>query len=197
MASSLVAAPAYDFSAPAVVNGQLCPVYNYFSETDGRYSVLFFYPLNFTFVCPSELIALEKQMDDFLSRQVDVITLSVDSHHSHMQWQQSPAPQGIGPVRFNMVSDLGQHIAKSYGACHPREQIALRSVIIVDKKKCVRAQLTYDLGIGRSIGEILRIIDACQQMDASNGAVCPVNWTKDQNTMQPSKAGVEEYFAAQ
>ena len=191
--SSLVTKEAPDFTAQAVMPD------NSFAELSlssyrGKYVVLFFYPLDFTFVCPSEIIAFDKAVDEFEARNTALIAASVDSHFTHLAWKNTPRDHGgIGQVRFPMVADLGKSIAADYGVLSNNE-VALRGLFLIDKKGIVRHALVNDLPLGRDVAETLRILDALQFTE-EHGEVCPANWHKGQTAMKPTSEGVAEYLA--
>lgn len=156
--------------------------------------LLFFYPLDFTFVCPSELIALDKAMSRFEERGIKVLAVSIDSEFSHLAWKKlAPAQGGIGPVSFDMAADISHNICQLYGVEHHDAKVALRGAIVIDSKGTVRAQLIHDLPIGRNIDEILRIFDAVDHV-AQHGEVCPANWQKGLKAMTPTAEGVQSYL---
>jgi peroxiredoxin (alkyl hydroperoxide reductase subunit C) len=192
--SSLVTREAPDFKAQAVLPD------NSFAELSlssyrGRYVVLFFYPLDFTFVCPSEIIAFDKALAKFEERGAQVISVSVDSHFTHLAWKNTPRDQGgIGQVKFPMVADLNKKISCDYGVLLD-EGIALRGLFLIDKEGIVRHALVNDLPLGRNVDEALRILDALQFTE-EHGEVCPANWRQGEEAMKPSAEGVAEYLAA-
>ena len=193
---SLVTRSAPDFTVPAVSgHGKIIDRYNFKEETKGKYALVFFYPLDFTFVCPSELIALDHAMPEFKARNVEVISVSIDSQFTHNAWRNTPIDKGgIGPVQYTMASDVTHHIARSYGVEHPEAGVALRGAFIIDRNSVVRAALINDLPLGRNMGEILRLIDALQFTE-KHGEVCPANWKKGDKGMTASPAGVASYLA--
>jgi peroxiredoxin (alkyl hydroperoxide reductase subunit C) len=155
---------------------------------------LFFYPLDFTFVCPSELIALSNRMKEFEARGVEVVTVSIDSHFTHNAWRNTPVDKGgIGPVHFTMVADMNHSICQSYGVEHPTMGVALRGVFIIDKDHVIRSQIVNDLPLGRDMDEILRIIDALQFTE-EHGEVCPAGWKKGSKGMKANAEGVAKYL---
>lgn len=193
---SLVTRPAPDFTVPAVLaNGEIVDRYNFKAETKGKYALIFFYPLDFTFVCPSELIALDHAMTEFKSRGVEVISVSIDSQFTHNAWRNTPVNKGgIGPVKYTMVADVAHHIARAYGVEHPEAGVALRGAFVIDQNGVVRSAMINDLPLGRSINEILRIVDALQFTE-KHGEVCPANWKKGEKGMKASPTGVATYLA--
>ncbi len=191
--SSLVTKPAPDFTATAVMPD------NSFAELtlssyEGKYVVLFFYPLDFTFVCPSEIIAFDKAVAKFKAKNTAVIGVSVDSHFTHLAWKETPRNEGgIGPIQYPLVADLNKKIAASYGVLL-EAGIALRGLFLIDKKGVVRHALVNDLPLGRSVDEALRLVNALQ-FHEKNGDVCPANWHEGEEAMKPSAKGVAEYLA--
>ena len=156
--------------------------------------MVFFYPLDFTFVCPSELIAFDHRIDEFKSRGVEVIGVSIDSHFTHNAWRNTPVNQGgIGPVRYTLAADLTHSIAKDYDVESPIG-VAYRGSFLIDKAGVVRHQVVNDLPLGRNIDEMLRMIDALQ-FHEEHGEVCPAGWNKGDSGMNASPAGVAEYLS--
>lgn len=192
----LVTRQAPDFTVPAVLaTGEIVNQFHFKKETEGKYALVFFYPLDFTFVCPSELIALDHAMDKFKERKVEVIAVSIDSQFTHNAWRNTPVDKGgIGPVQYTMVADVNHHIARAYNVEHPEAGVALRGAFLIDKKGVVRSAVINDLPLGRSIDEIVRMVDALQFTD-EHGEVCPANWKKGKKAMKASPAGVAEYLA--
>lgn len=191
---SLVARLAPDFETQAVLaNGEIVK-YHFKTETKGKYALVFFYPLDFTFVCPSELIALDHAMKEFKERGVEVLSVSIDSQFTHNAWRNTPVNQGgIGHVKYTMLADVTHSIARAYGVEHPEAGVALRGAFIIDRDGVVRAEIINDLPLGRSMHEILRLIDALQFTDV-HGEVCPANWKKGEAGMTASTAGVADYL---
>jgi peroxiredoxin (alkyl hydroperoxide reductase subunit C) len=191
--SSLVTKPAPDFKAQAVMPD------NSFAELtlssyQGKYVILFFYPLDFTFVCPSEIIAFDKALAKFKAKNTEVIGCSVDSHFTHLAWKERPRNEGgIGPIQYPLVADLDKKISEKYGVLLDGG-IALRGLFLIDKKGTVRHALVNDLPLGRSVDEALRMVDALQ-FHEKNGDVCPANWREGEEAMKPSAKGVAEYLA--
>lgn len=173
MATS-VKSPAPDFRAKALVQGQFRQIS--LSEYRGRYVVLLFYPLDFTFVCPTEIIAFSDRTDDFSQRGASVLAISVDSHFSHLAWTRTPRSEGgLGEIAIPLVSDLNRSISRNYGVLLEDEGIALRGLFLIDQKGVLRHMLVNDLDIGRSVDECLRTLDALQFVE-KHGEVCPANW---------------------
>lgn len=194
--SILVGRQAPDFTVPAVLgNGEIVDKFNFYERTKGKPALVFFYPLDFTFVCPSELIALDHRMEEFQKRGVEVIAVSIDSQFTHNAYRQTPTNQGgIGPVRYSMAADVRHEICHTWGVEHPVAGVALRAAFIIDKQGLVRSQIVNDLPIGRNMDEILRVIDAVQFFE-QHGEVCPAGWQKGDKGMKANPKGVQEYLA--
>ena len=192
--TTLVTQEAPDFTAQAVLPD------NSFAELTlskyrGKYVVLFFYPLDFTFVCPSEILAFNKRVAEFKEKNCEVIGVSVDSRFTHLAWKNTPVENGgIGNVQYPLVEDLTKSIASSYGILLPGG-VALRGLFLIDTKGLVRHSVINDLPLGRSVGEALRMLDALQFVETHGGEVCPANWQEGADSMKASKAGVADYLA--
>ena len=193
----LVGREAPDFTAPAVLaNGHIVESLNLAQVIQNKYGLIFFYPLDFTFVCPSELIALDHAINEFQKRNVEVIGVSIDSQFTHNAWRNTPIEEGgIGPVRYTLAADVTHSICRSYGIEYVDAGVALRGAFLIDKKGVVRSQIVNDLSLGRSIPEILRLFDALQFTEQHGDEVCPANWKKGDAGMQASPAGVAKYLA--
>ncbi|MCQ8104457.1 peroxiredoxin C [Methylomonas sp. SURF-2] len=193
--SVLVGKQAPDFTVPAVLaDGQIVDSFSFSEATRGKYAVVFFYPLDFTFVCPSELIAFDHRIDEFKSRGVEVIGVSIDSHFTHNAWRNTPVNQGgIGPVRYTLAADISHGICKDYDV-ESAGGVAFRGSFLIDKNGLVRHQVVNDLPLGRNIDEMLRMIDALQ-FHEEHGEVCPAGWNKGDSGMNASPAGVAEYLS--
>lgn len=191
----LVGRKAPDFNAAAVLgNGEMVQQYHFADKIKDKYALVFFYPLDFTFVCPSELIALDKRMNEFTARNVEVVAVSIDSHFTHNAWRKTAIKDGgIGPVRYTMIADMNHAICQAYGVEHPTASIALRGAFLIDKQGVVRSQIVNDLPIGRNIDELLRLVDALQFVD-THGEVCPAGWNKGDKAMKPTVEGVANYL---
>src|SRR3989338_2802327 len=189
----LVTRQAPDFTVPAVLaNGEIVNSYHFKKETKGKYALIFFYPLDFTFVCPSELIALDHAMPEFKARGVEVIGVSIDSAFTHTAWRNTPIDKGgIGPVKYTLVADIKHSICQSYGVEHPEAGVALRAAFLIDKKGIVRAQVVNDLPLGREMDELIRLVDALQHVE-THGEVCPAGWKKGKVGMKPTGEGVAQ-----
>ncbi len=192
----LVGREAPDFTVPAVLgNGEIVENFNLSEALKGKYGVVFFYPLDFTFVCPSELIALDHAIDEFKSRNVEVVAVSIDSQFTHNAWRNTPVEKGgIGEVRYTLAADMSHTICRSYGVEHPVAGVALRGAFVIDKEGVVRSQIVNDLPLGRSMEEIIRVVDALQ-FHETHGEVCPANWKKGDAGMTASPAGVASFLA--
>lgn len=191
--STLVTKAAPEFTATAVLPDNTFREIS-LSDYRGKYVVLFFYPLDFTFVCPSEIIAFDRKLKEFQERNTEVISVSIDSHFTHLAWKNTPVNKGgIGHVQFPMVADLNKKIAADYGVLF-NESIALRGLFLIDKHGVVRHEVINDLPLGRSVDEALRIVDALQFYE-THGDVCPANWRKGEDGMKPTAEGVADYLA--
>lgn len=193
--SVLVGRPAPDFTAAAVLgNGEIVDSFNLFTAIKGKPAVIFFYPLDFTFVCPSELIAFDHRMAEFTSRGVEVIGVSIDSQFTHNAWRNTPVDKGgIGQVKYTLVADVKHEICKAYDVEHPEAGVAFRGSFLVDKEGQVRHQVVNDLPLGRNVDEMLRMIDALQ-FHEEHGEVCPAGWSKGEKGMTASTEGVASYL---
>ena len=190
---TLVTKEAPDFTAKAVMPDNSFADLK-LSSYRGKYVVLFFYPLDFTFVCPSEIIAFDTALTRFEKKNTQVLGVSVDSHFTHLAWKNTPRKEGgIGPIKYPLVSDLTKQIARDYGILLDGG-VALRGLFLIDKQGVVRHALMNDLPIGRSVDEALRVLDALQ-FHEKNGDVCPANWHEGEEAMKPSAEGVATYLA--
>jgi peroxiredoxin (alkyl hydroperoxide reductase subunit C) len=193
--SVLVGKQAPDFTVPAVLaDGQIVDAFSFSEATKGKYAVVFFYPLDFTFVCPSELIAFDHRIDEFKSRGVEVIGVSIDSHFTHNAWRNTPINQGgIGAVRYTLAADITHSIAKDYDV-ESAIGVAFRGSFLIDKNGVVRHQVVNDLPLGRNVDEMIRMVDALQ-FHEEHGEVCPAGWNKGDAGMNANPAGVAEYLS--
>lgn len=193
--SSLVGRKAPSFTTAAVLaNGEIVSDYNLSAAINGKYGLIFFYPLDFTFVCPSELIALDHRMQQFKALNVEVIAVSIDSQFTHNAWRNTPIDQGgIGQVAYTLVADVKHEVCQAYGVEHPEAGVALRGAFVIDKQGIIRAQIVNDLPIGRSIDELIRLVDALQYHEV-HGEVCPAGWQKGDKGMVATTAGVASYL---
>ena len=190
---TLVTHEAPDFTAQAVMGDNTFEELK-LSSYRGKYVVLFFYPLDFTFVCPSEIIAFDKELDKFKAKNAEVIGVSVDSHFTHLAWKNTPRDQGgIGDINYPLVADLDKNISREYGILSG-DAVALRGLFLIDKEGFVRHELVNDLGLGRSVDEALRMLDALR-FSEEHGDVCPANWHEGDEAMKPTAAGVADYLA--
>ena len=194
--SILVSKKAPDFTAPTVLHdGEINNQFNLQQNIAGKYAILFFYPLDFTFVCPSELIALDKRIEAFQQRNTVVLGISIDSQFTHLAWRNtSIANGGIGAVRYPLVADVNHHICQAYGIEHPNAHVALRGTFIIDKQGIVRSQIINDLPLGRNIDELIRLIDALE-FHEKHGEVCPAGWTKGKSGIVPTTAGIAQFLS--
>lgn len=195
--SILVGRKTPDFTATAVrANGEINS-YHLSEEIKGKYAIVFFYPLDFTFVCPSELIALDKRIDEFKQRNTEVIAISIDSQFSHNAWRNTAvANGGIGPVRYPLIADVNHQICQAYGVEHPTAHVALRGAFVIDKQGIVRSQIINDLPLGRNVDELLRLIDALE-FHEKHGEVCPAGWTKGKTGIKPTSEGIANFLASE
>lgn len=191
----LVTNPAPDFTATAVLaDGSIVDNFKLSENFGKKGTVLFFYPLDFTFVCPSEIIAFSHRIEDFKSRGVNVIGVSVDSQFSHFAWRETPVNNGgIGRIKYPLVADLTKQISKDYDVLFGNS-VALRGSFLIDAKGTIRHAVINDLPLGRNIDEMIRMVDTMQFTD-EHGEVCPANWKKGDEGMKASTEGVAEYLA--
>ena len=191
---NLVTKPAPDFTAQAVMPDNSMQDLS-LSSYKGKYVCLFFYPLDFTFVCPSEILAFNKALDSFKTKNCEVIGVSVDSQFTHFAWKQTPVEKGgIGNIQFPLVADLNKKISLSYGVLLEDMGVSLRGLFIIDKEGIIRHALINDLPLGRSVDEALRILEALQ-FHEEHGEVCPANWKPGEEAMKPTAEGVAEYLS--
>ena len=191
--STLVTKEAPDFTAQAVMPDNSFKQLT-LSSYRGKYVVLFFYPLDFTFVCPSEIIAFDKAIGQFKEKNAEVIGVSVDSEFTHFAWKNTPVDQGgIGQIRYPLVADLNKSISRDYGVLFG-ESVALRGLFLIDKEGIVRHAVINDLSLGRNVDEALRMVDALQHTE-KYGEVCPANWKEGEEAMKPTAEGVASYLA--
>ena len=191
----LVTNPAPDFSATAVLaDGSIVENFKLSENLGAKGTVLFFYPLDFTFVCPSEIIAFSHRIEEFKNRGVNVIGVSVDSQFSHFAWRETPVNSGgIGRVKYPLVADLTKQISRDYDVLFG-ESVALRGSFLIDGKGVVRHAVINDLPLGRNIDEMIRMVDAMQFTD-EHGEVCAAGWQKGDEGMKATTEGVAEYLA--
>ncbi len=191
--ASLVTNQAPEFTAEAVMPdnsfGKLT-----LSEFRGKYVILLFYPMDFTFVCPTEIIAFDDKLDEFKKRDCEVIGVSVDSRFTHLAWKNTPRDKGgVGPVKFPLVADMTKQISEAYGVLHDRS-VALRGLFLIDRNGKVRHALVNDLALGRSVDEALRMLDALVFVETHGDEVCPANWRPGQKTVKTTFDGIADYL---
>lgn len=192
--SVLVGKEAPDFTAKAVMpDNSINEKFNLKEYIKGKVGIVFFWPLDFTFVCPSEIIAFDNRVNEFKSRGAEVIGVSVDSHFTHLAWKNTPVDQGgIGQVKFPMVADLTKSIARSYDVLLA-DEVAFRGSFMIDKNGVVRHQVINDLPLGRNVDEAIRMLDALNFVE-EHGEVCPANWKRGDDAMKPTAEGVAGYL---
>ncbi|KXJ49952.1 peroxiredoxin [Cognaticolwellia aestuarii] len=193
--SVLVGRAAPDFTAAAVLgSGEIVDSFNLAQAIKGKKAVVFFYPLDFTFVCPSELLAFDHRMEEFKSRGVEVIGVSIDSQFSHNAWRNTAVNDGgIGPVQYTLVADVKHEICQAYDVEHPEAGVAFRASFLIDEEGNVRHQVVNDLPLGRNVDEMIRMVDALQ-FHEEHGEVCPAGWNKGDKGMTATTEGVAAYL---
>lgn len=188
----LVNKQAPDFTAEAVVQGDFKEIR--LSDYRGKYVVLFFYPLDFTFVCPTELHAFQEKLDTFRQLNTEVLGVSVDSAHCHHAWLRTPkSAGGIQGVTYPLIADINKTIARDYDVLLPDAGIALRGAFLIDKEGIVQHQTVNNLPLGRNVAELVRLTESLQFTE-EHGEVCPANWQKGEKSMKPDREGLQEYF---
>ena len=193
--SLIVTNPAPDFTATAVLPDNTFKDDFRLSDFRGQYVMLFFYPLNFTFVCPTEILSFNRAVKQFEESNCQLIGISIDSHFSHLAWKNTPIKEGgIGPIQYPLVSDLDKNISRNYQVLLD-SGIALRGLFLVDKEGIIRHQVVNDLPLGRNVNEALRILHALQYTE-KHGEVCPANWQQGDDALPPTAVGVSSYLAA-
>ena len=193
--STLVCKQAPDFTATAVLPDGTFNEEFKLSDYQGKYVVLFFYPLDFTFVCPSEIIAHDKRVAALKERNTEIIGVSIDSHFTHQAWRNTPVNQGgIGPVAFPLVSDIKRDIMRAYGVEH-EDGVALRGSFLIDRSGVIQHAVVNNLPLGRNVDEMIRLVDALQFTE-EHGEVCPAGWQKGETGMKATSEGVAEYLSA-
>ncbi len=192
--SVLVGQAAPDFTAESVTpDGKFEKVT--LSKLQGKYVILFFYPLDFTFVCPSEIVAFDNHLSEFKERTCEVLGVSVDSHFTHLAWRNTDrAKGGIGQIGYRLISDLDKSIARNYDVLTSNGAIAYRGLFLIDRQGIVRHQVVNDLPLGRNVAEALRMVDALR-FHEEHGEVCPANWSEGKEGMKPTAEGVASYLA--
>ena len=192
--SRLVGLPAPDFTATAVVDQEFKEIA--LSHYRGKYVVLFFYPLDFTFVCPTEITAFSDRHGDFSSRNTEVIGVSVDSQFSHLAWIQTDRKSGgLGDIAYPLVADLKKEIARAYGVLDEEAGIALRGLFIIDPEGVIMHSTINNLPVGRSVDETLRVLQAFQYVQSHPDEVCPANWKPGSDTIIPDQDSKKAYFS--
>jgi peroxiredoxin (alkyl hydroperoxide reductase subunit C) len=192
--SVLVAKEAPDFTAPAVMPNGVIEDNFKLSALRGKYVVLFFWPLDFTFVCPTEIIAHDNRIKQFEENEVAVVGISIDSQYTHFAWRETEVKAGgIGSVNFPMVADITHEITNAYGIEHP-DGVAMRASFLIDKEGIVQHQVVNNLPLGRNVDEMLRMVDALKFTE-KYGDVCPAGWQKGETGMKPTAEGVADYLS--
>lgn len=191
----LVGKPAPDFTCAAVLgNGEIVDEFTLSKAIKGKHALIFFYPLDFTFVCPSELIALDHRVDKFKELGVEVIGVSIDSQFTHNAWRNTPVDKGgIGPVGYTLAADVRHDICRAYDV-EAAGGVAFRGAFLIDKEGLVRSQIVNDLPLGRNIDELIRLVEALQ-FHEEHGEVCPAGWNKGDKGMDASPDGVAAYLS--
>jgi alkyl hydroperoxide reductase subunit AhpC len=191
--SVLVQQPAPHFKAQAVMPNKEFKEIS-LSQYQGQYVLLFFWPLDFTFVCPTEIIAFSDRNGEFAKLNVQILGVSVDSHYTHLAWRNVPRPEGgLGEIDYPLIADLNKEISRAYGILLPTG-VALRGLFLIDKNGVVRHQIVNDLPLGRSVDEALRMVKALQYFE-QHGEVCPANWREGARTMKASPVESKSFFA--
>jgi peroxiredoxin (alkyl hydroperoxide reductase subunit C) len=193
--SSLIGKKAPGFKAPAVMaDGTINEEFS-LADLRGKYVVLFFYPLDFTFVCPTEIIEFNRKLGEFRERGAEVVGVSVDSQFSHLAWKNTPVDRGgIGDIQYPLVADLSKQISRDFGVLLEDGGVALRGTFLIDREGVIKHAVINDLGLGRSIDESLRMVDALKHHE-QYGEVCPANWRKGDDAMKPTTDGVASYLS--
>lgn len=192
--STLVTREAPDFTAKAVMPDNTFQELK-LSDYRGKYVILFFYPLDFTFVCPSEIIAFDDKLDEFKRKDAEVIGVSIDSEYTHLAWKNTARENGgIGEIKYPLVADLKKEISRDFGILFD-DSVALRGLFLIDREGVVRHELVNDLGLGRNIDEALRMLDALRHTE-EHGEVCPANWEEGEEAMEPTSEGVANYLGS-
>jgi peroxiredoxin 2/4 len=176
-------------------NNEINETFNLKTQIKGKYALVFFYPLDFTFVCPTEILAFDHRLDEFKERNVEIIGVSVDSQFTHLAWKSTPVEKGgLGQVRFPLVADLTKSIARDYDVLKD-DEVAFRGTFLIDRDGVVQHQVVNNLDLGRNIDEAIRMVDALQFTE-KHGEVCPAGWNKGKAGMKASTTGVAEYLAS-
>jgi peroxiredoxin (alkyl hydroperoxide reductase subunit C) len=192
--STLVTRKAPDFTATAVLPDDRFERKFSLAQFRGRYVILFFYPLDFTFVCPSEILAFDEALEEFRTRDCEVVGASVDSEYTHLAWRKTPVDQGgIGSIGFPLVADLSKNVARRFGVLF-NDEVALRGLFLIDREGIVRHAVINDLPLGRSVQEAMRMLDALR-FHEQKGDVCPADWSAGDEGMAPTRQGVVDYLS--
>ncbi len=192
--ASLVTKPAPEIKAEAIAADNQFVELN-LSDYKGKYVILFFYPMDFTFVCPTEIIAFDKKLEEFKKRETEVIGVSVDSKYTHFAWKNTAVDKGgIGPIKYPLVADLNKKISRDYGVLLEEDGVALRGLFLIDKTGIVRHELINDLPLGRNVDEAIRILDALR-FNEKYGEVCPANWKEGEEGLNATSEGVAAYLS--
>ena len=192
--STLVTKQAPDFTANAVLADNSIDESFTLSSLRGKYVVLFFYPLDFTFVCPTEILAFDEKLEEFKKRNAEVVGVSVDSQYTHLAWKKTPTEHGgIGPIRYPLVADLKKEIARDYGVLF-EDEVALRGLFLIDREGVIRHAVINDLPLGRNVAEAIRMLDALR-FHEEKGDVCPANWNEGDEGMDASPDGVVDFLS--
>ncbi len=194
--TTLIGSKAIDFTSAAVMpDGSINKTFNLHSVIAKKFAVLVFYPLDFTFVCPSELIAIHNRMQEFEKRNAIVLGISIDSEYTHNAWRNTPiANGGIGQLNFPLIADVNHTICQSYNVEHPTAHVALRGTFVIDKQGIIRSQIVNDLPLGRNVDEFLRLLDALE-FHEKQGEVCPAGWTKGKAGIKPTTDGIAQFLS--
>jgi peroxiredoxin (alkyl hydroperoxide reductase subunit C) len=188
-----VASKAPEFAGDAVIGTEMKPIK--LSDYKGKWVVLFFYPLDFTFVCPTEIVAFNDRLDEFKKLGVEVIGASVDSKFSHLAWNQTPRDKGgLGGIKYPLLADITKNISRDYGVLLEGGGVALRGLFLIDPEGNLQYQTVNNLSVGRSVDETLRIIKAFQYTQ-KHGEVCPADWNEGKSAMKANQEGVSKYLA--
>ncbi len=195
--NSFIGKKAIDFTAPAVMpDGSIIKNYNFFSNIKDQYALLFFYPMDFTFVCPSELIAINNRISEFVSRNIKVFGVSIDSEFVHKAWRDTPLQSGgLGAIKYPLISDVKRLITKAYLLEDERTGVSYRGSFIIDKNMLIRSYSVNDFPIGRNIDECLRLFDALA-FHTEHGEVCQAGWIKGNKGINPSSEGVVSFLSS-
>ncbi len=194
MSNLLIGKKAPVFKESAICDGQIVSDFS-LDRFQGKYIVLFFYPLDFTFVCPTELHAFQEALEHFEQLDAQVIGCSIDSPYCHLAWLNTPSNRGgIAGVTYPLIADINKEVARAYHVLDEQAGIAFRGLFVIDKEGVIRHQLVNDLPIGRSVAEVIRVLEALR-FHEQHGEVCPANWKKGERAMKPTQEGLGAYFS--